>query len=189
LTEEDEAEGRPKAVTVIGRLWMVLAVFCLCKALVNLAVWKVLEPDAPSLFGDVAAQAPGVPFLRPLLAHLTALMTAQALWWAFVGIAAFGLLRIRPWARLAIQGVCSALLVYVCAVAFGVFWSVVSPTLPARGAGAIAFGTSHRMLALVGGLTVVAAASAGLIWMIVLLRTPRVRAAFRAGQGDLGPVG
>jgi hypothetical protein len=189
LTEEDETEGRPRAVTVIGRLWLVVAVFCLGKALVNLAVWKVLEPDAPSLFGDVAAQAPGLPFLRPLLGHLAALLTAQALWWTFVGIAAFGLLRLRLWARVAIQGVCSALLVYDCAVAFGVFWGAVSPTSPARGAGAIAFGTSYRTLALVGGLTVWAAVSAGLIWMIVLLRTPRVRAAFRPGQGDLGPIG
>jgi hypothetical protein len=166
---------------------MVLAVFGVCKALVNLAVWKVLEPDAPSLFGDVAAQAPGLPFLRPLLAHLTALMTAQALWWAFVGIAAFGLLRLRPWARVATQGVCWALLVY--AAGYGVFWGAVWPTLPARGTGAIAFGTSYRTLALVGGLVACAAVSAGLIWMIVLLRTPRVRFAFRAGQGDLGPVG
>ena len=189
MTEEDEGQGRPRAVTVIGRLWLVLAVLSLCKALVNLAVWKVLEPDAPSLFGDVAAQAPGLPFLRPLLAHLTALMTAQALWWAFVGIAAFGLLRLRPWARVAIQGVCWAILVYVSAVGFGVFWGTISRTLPVRGAGAVAFGTSYRTLALIGGTIAYAAASAGLIWMIVLLRTPRVRAAFRAGQGDLGPVG
>ena len=187
MPEPEEGAGRPRAVTVIGRLWLVVAVLSFCKALVNLAVWKVLQPDAPSLFGDVVAQSQRFWLLRPLFAHLTTLMTAQALWWAAVGVSAFALLRLRLWARVAIQGVCWALLVY--AAGFEVFWAVVWPTLPARGAGAVAFGASYRTLAQVGGLTACAAVSAGLIWMIVLLRRPRVRAAFRAGQVDSAPVG
>ena len=180
MPEEEGVAERPRAVTVIGRLWLVVAVFSLGKALVNLAVWKALEPDAPSLFRDVAAQSPRDWLVRPLLEHLTAFMTAQALWWTFVGIAAFGLLRLRPWARVAIQGVCGVLLVY--SVGFGVFWGAVWPNLPARGAGATAFGISYRTLALAGGLTACAAVATGLITMIVLLRTPRVRAAFDRGR-------
>ena len=175
--EEEEGAGRPRPVTIIGRLWLVLAVLFLCKALVNLAIWRVLQPDAPSLIGDAMAAAPRLWFMRPLLSHIAAVMTVQALWWVFVGLAAFGLLRLRPWARVAIQGVCGFLLVY--AMGFEVFWAVVWPTLPVRRAGAIAFGTSYRTLALLAGLTLCAAISAGLIWMIVLLRGPRVRAAFR----------
>jgi hypothetical protein len=185
--EVEEGAERPKAVTVIGRLWLVVAVLLLGKALVNLAVWKVLQPDAPSFIGDALAQTPSFGFLRPLLAHITAVMTVQALWWTFVGIAAFGLLRLRPWARVAILGVCCFQLVY--SLGFEVFWAVVWPNLPARGAGALALGTSYRSLALVAGLTACAVMSAGLIWMIVLLRGPRVRAAFRNGQLDSRPVG
>jgi len=172
---EEDAE-RPRAVTVIGRLWLIVAVLLLSKALVNLAVWTVLKPDAPSIIKDALAQTPRFGLVRPLFAHLTAVMMLQALWWIFVGIAAFALLRLRPWARVAIQGVCGFLLVY--SVAFEIFWAAVWPTLPAVSAGATPLGAPYRTAALVGGLTVGAAAAAGLIWMIVLLRGPRVRAAF-----------
>jgi hypothetical protein len=185
--EEQEGAGRPKAVTIIGRLWLVLAVLLLCKALVNMAIWKVLQPEAPSFIGDALAQTASFRFMRPLLTHITAVITAQALWWTFVGVAAFGLLRLRPWARVAIQGVCGFLLVY--ATGFEVFWAVVWPTLPVRRATVVALGTSYQTLALVAGLTVCAAMSAGLIWMIVLLRGSKVRAAFRNGRVDSGPVG
>jgi hypothetical protein len=185
--EEQEGAGRPKAVTIIGRLWLVVAVLLLCKALVNLAVWKALQPDVSNFVGDALAETPSFRFVRPVLTHITAVISMQALWWTFVGIAAFALLRLRPWARVAIQGVCGFLLVY--ATGFEVFWAVVWPTLPVRRATAVAFGTSYRTLALVAGLTVCLAMSAGLIWMIVLLRGPGVRAAFRTGRVDSGPVG
>jgi hypothetical protein len=178
--EEEEGAERPRAVTVIGRLWLIVAVLLLGKALVNLAVWTVLKPDAPSFIKDALAQTPRFRLVRPLFAHLTTVMMTQALWWIFVGIAAFALLGLRPWARVAIQWVCYFLLVY--SVAFEIFWAAVWPTLPAGSAGAMTLEASYRTVALVAGLTVGAAAAAGLIWMIVLLRGPRVRAAFGAGR-------
>ena len=177
--EEEEDAERPRAVTVIGRLWIVVAVLLVGKALVNLAVWTVLKPDAPSFIRDTLAQTPRFRLVQPLFAHLTAVMMLQALWWIFVGIAAFALLRLRPWARVAIQGVCWFLLVY--SVAFEIFWTAVWPTLPA-GPGAMPLGASYRTVALVAGLTVGAAAVAGLIGMIFLLRGPRVRAAFGSSR-------
>ena len=174
--EEEEGAERPRAVTVIGRLWLVVAVLLLGKALVNLAIWTVLKPDAPSFIRDALAQTPRFRLLQPLFAHLTVVMLLQALWWAFVGVAAFALLRLRPWARVTIQGVCWLVLVY--SMAFEIFWAAVWPTLPAGSAGAMPLGASYRTVALIAGLTVGAAGCAGLIWMIVLLRGPRVRAAF-----------
>ncbi len=175
-SEEGEGTERPRPVTIIGRLWLVLAVVFLCKAVVNLAIWTVLKPDAPGLIGEALANAPPLSFMRPLLSHITAVMTVQALWWIFVGVAAFALLRLRPWARLAMQGVCGFLLVYF--LGFEIFLAAVWPNLPARSAGALALGASYRSLALVAGLTACAAVCAGLIWMIVLLRGPGVRDAF-----------
>jgi hypothetical protein len=174
--EEADGAERPRAVTIIGRLWLVLAVLLFCKAVVNLAIWKVLQPDAPSLIGDALANAPKLSFLRPILSHITAVIAVQALWWIFVGAAALGLLRLRPWARLAMQGVCGFLLLYF--LGFEMFWALVWPNLPSGSARGVALGVSSRLVALVAGLTVCAAASAGLIWIIVLLRRPRVRAAF-----------
>jgi len=182
--EEADGAERPRAVTIIGRLWLILAVLLFCKAVVNLAVWKVLQPDAPSLVRDALANAPKLSFLRPLLSHITAVMTVQALWWVFVGVAAVGLLRLRPWARVAMQGVCGFLLVYFLGIEM--FWALVWPNLPSGNARGVALGASSRAVALVAGLTVCAAASAGLIWMIVLLRGPRVRAAFAAEPAKAG---
>ena len=178
--EETEGAERPKAVTIIGRLWLVLAVLFFCKAVVNLAIWMVLKPDAPNLVREALANAPKLSFARPLLSHITAVITAQALWWVFVGVAAVGLLRLRPWARLAIQGVCGLLLVYLLGAE--TFWAAVWPTLPSQNARVVALGTSYRALALVAALSAGAAVGAGLIWMIFLLRGPRVRAAFRSSQ-------
>jgi hypothetical protein len=39
----EEGPERPKAVTIIGRVWLVVAVLSLCRVLVNLTVWKVLH--------------------------------------------------------------------------------------------------------------------------------------------------
>jgi hypothetical protein len=178
LPEQNIGTERPRAVTIIGRLSLVVAVFGLCKNLVNLAIWKTLEPDAPSLFRNALAETPR--FLHLLLAHAGALMTVQALWWAFVVIAAIGLLRLRPWARVAFQGICWAVLAY--ATLFGIFWTAVWPTLPARGASAPAApAESYRVIGLVFGLTTSAAVAAGLITMIALLRRPKVREAFDRG--------
>ena len=186
LPEEEEGADRPKAVTIIGRLWLVVAVFGLCKAIVNLAIWKVIQPDAPSLFGDIAARSP-LPFLRPLLGHLTALMTAQALWWAFVGVAAIGLLRLRPWGRLAMEAIGWALLAYT--VGFVVLWTSVWPTLPARTGSAPVFAAvSNRVAGLAVALAACAVLAGASITMIVLLRKPRVREAFARAR-DLQRVG
>jgi hypothetical protein len=92
----EEGPERPKTVTIIGRVWLVVAVLSLCRVLVNLAVWKVLQPEAPSLFGSIVAQSPRHWLLRPLFERLTALMAVQALWWLAVGLSAVQLLRLRP---------------------------------------------------------------------------------------------
>ena len=179
LPEEGEGTERPRSVTVLGWLWLVVAVFGLGKALVNLAVWKVLEPAAPSLFGNLADRVPRLPFLRPLLSHLTLVISAQALWWAAVVVAAIGLLRLRRWARVTIQGVCWALLAYI--LGFAVFWATLWPEVPVRGASAASPAT-FRAGEFAGLLAVSAFVGAALITMIVLLRSRKVREAFARGR-------
>jgi hypothetical protein len=104
-------------------------------------------------------------------------MTAQALWWAAVGFSAFLLLRLRPWARAAIQGVCWVLLAY--AAVFGVFWAKLWITMPAQSAAAAPGAYQYRTIALAGGLAACAAVATGLVAMIVSLRGAAVRLAFR----------
>ena len=47
-----EESPRPKAVTVIGWLWLVLGVLFLFRTLVNMVIWRMLKPD---LLGFLAA--------------------------------------------------------------------------------------------------------------------------------------
>ena len=176
MLPEEEPE-RPKAVTIIGRVWLVVAVLSLCRVLVNLAVWTVLQPDAPSLLGGLVAQSPRHWLLRPLFEHLAALMAAQALWWAAVGLSAVGLLRLKSWARPAIEGACWIVLAY--AAVFGVFWAKLWITMPAQSAAAASGAHQYRMIALAGGLAACAAVAIGLVAMIGSLRSAAVRLAFR----------
>jgi hypothetical protein len=171
---EIEEPLRPRAVTVIGWLWLVGAFLFLVRALVNLVVWKILEPDMPSILaldGQAAAQ---LRFLRPVFEHLTALQTAEAILSAAVIVLSYELLRLREWARVGLLAVCWLVLVYVAV--FGSFWFwlwrriVAAPQSPAG---------SFERIGLVAGLAVCLAAAAGLAVMIALLRGSRVRAAFR----------
>lgn len=174
---ESEPE-RPRAVTIIGWVWVVVAVVSLCRALVNLAVWSVLEPAAPSLFGNVLSQTPNLWLVRPLLDHMKLMMSLQAVWWIAVGVSAFGLLRLRPWARVAMQGVAWALLAYT--LLFAIFWLTIFRAIPGPGAGGPQFsGSAHRTLILVGGLAACALIAAALVTMIRPLRSAAVRQAFR----------
>jgi hypothetical protein len=94
-----------------------------------------------------------------------------------VGISAVQLLRLRPWARPAIQGVCGLLLLY--AALFAVYWANLWLTMPAQGAASAPVAHQYRTLALAGGLAVCAAIAAGLVAMIVSLHSAAVRSAFR----------
>lgn len=167
LPEEDVE--RPKAVTVIGWIWLVLAVLWLFRSLVNLVVWKVIQPAAPTLFGVVGTRSPQTWFLRPLFEHLTMVMTLQAIISFAVGVSAWQFLRLRPWARVAVQTVCWIVIAYV--TAFAILWTMVwtraagePETLPTSG--------------FVAGLVICLALAAGPAVMISLLRSSRVRDAF-----------
>ncbi len=137
----------------------------------------MLQPEAPGLFGGLVARSPRHWLLGPLFEHLTALMAAQAFWWAAVGISAVELLRLKPWARPAIEGVGWVLLVY--ATAFGVFWARLWLAAPTPGFSPLPPHGSYRAIALASGLAACAAIAAALAVMIVFLRRAAVRLAFQ----------
>jgi hypothetical protein len=177
MTTEAEFE-RPRAVTIIGRIWLVLAVILAAKSLLDLVVWRVLRPVLPLLV-QLGGQAPPSRIFDPLLAHLTEIKLAQALAWTAVAVAAFNFLRLRRWARVAVQAVSWIGLAYVACV--GVVWAAAYSRIPA--AEVVAHSSAppaHRTLLLLGGLLVCVVLIAGLIATIVLLRSADVRRAFAA---------
>jgi hypothetical protein len=175
MTTEPEFE-RPRAVTIIGRIWLVVAVILAAKSLLDLVVWKVLQPVLPLLV-QLGGQAAPSRIFDPLLAHLTEIKLAQALAWTAVAVAAFYFLRLRRWARVAVQAICWIGLAYVSCV--GVVWAAAYSRIPA--AGVVAHSSApatHRTLLLLGGLLVCVVLIAGLIATIVLLRSTDVGRAF-----------
>jgi hypothetical protein len=175
MTTEPDSE-RPRAVTIIGRVLLVLAVILVAKSLLDLVVWKVLQPAVPLLV-QLGGQAPPSRIFDPLLAHLTEIKLAQALGWTAVAVAAFYFLRLRRWARVAVQAICWIGLAYVSCV--GVVWAAAYSRIPAAGVAAHSSALpAHRTLLFLGGLLVCAVLIAGLTATIVLLRSADVRRAF-----------
>jgi hypothetical protein len=87
---------RPRFVSAAGWTGVILGAVVALKSLVEIAVWKIVEPAMPALLG--AAPRPGaeVPFARMIYAHLTAIKLAEAAFWAFAAIASGALLLLRP---------------------------------------------------------------------------------------------
>ena len=126
---------RPRAVTVIGRIWLVLAVLLVLRATGNLIVWAVLRPA--------------------------------------VAFCAWGLLRLRSWARPAVQTISGLALGYF--VCFGLLWTWAWMRAPAESA---ARAHANPGLLLAAGLTLSLILAAGFATMIASLQSRRVRETF-----------
>jgi hypothetical protein len=172
-----EEAKRPRSVTLIGWVWLIFAIVAALKSAVSLIVWKVIQPAVPALIGDAAAQSPRLSFLRPLFAYMTELTIIRIVVWIGIAAAAVALLRLRPWARVAIQAVCATALVYVAG--FTVLWGLSFGILQKDPPAGPSVPGSYRTIGLALGLGICLAAAAGLVTIIALLRKPETRAAFR----------
>ncbi len=179
MTPSDPPE-RPRAVSVIGWTGLVIAAFFVARALIDLVIWRVLRPAIPALLETSLGRNPAPPYLRPLLEHLTELKVAQAIFWSIVGASAIGLLRLRPWARVAMQAACGVLACYCAVVAF--FWISAWNRIPAEGPHPGALSGSHRAILFSAALAVCLLFGSGLAGVAVLLRSARVKDAFPAGS-------
>ncbi len=159
---------RPRAVTVIAWIWLVLAAISFFKTIVNFIFWVALQPAIPSLVAMAAREDPTTRYLNPLFAHYDFVLAVQALLAAAVGISAYFLLRMRPWARVAIQTACWLGLVYIAC--FSAFWLfIMSRAAAARPRGQVPTSV---------GILICAALAASLAVMIGMLRSRGLRAAF-----------
>jgi hypothetical protein len=182
MSEPDD-RLRPRSVTVIGWLWLIVGVLVLCRTVVNIVVWEILKPDLLSFlesFGEVPERQQR--FLRPLFEHLTTIQAWEAIFSAAVILIAFQLLRLRSWARAAMEAVCWIVLVLVGL--FGVFWVWLC-----GGVAAASPSPSARSLETIGlplGLAVCLGAAVGLAVTIARLRSSRVRRAFGSSPPAAG---
>jgi hypothetical protein len=176
---EEESE-RPKAVTVIGWIWLVAAGLYFLRSVVDLVMWRALQPAAPALFREVERRDPEMRLLRPMFEHLTAIKIGQLVAGATVVLLASQFLRLRPRARVAIQVVCWIVLCYV--LAFAALWVRIWTRALELAPDDPRFAGSHGRIALVAGLAMSGALSVGLVLMIRSLRSARMRAAFGSSR-------
>jgi uncharacterized membrane protein len=168
-----QSSERPRAVTVIGRIWLVLAVLSVLRATGNLIVWTVLRPAVPSLIDALNDRDPRTLFLRPIFEHFVVVNVLVLLASLAVAFCAWGLLRLRSWARPAVQTVSGLSLAYV--VCFGLLWAWAWMRVPAESA---ASAHANPGLLLVAGLILSLILAAGFAAMIVSLQSRRVRETF-----------
>lgn len=113
--EAAAAPGRPRVVTLVGWVWLVLGAVRSVESLVGLLIWKIGGIERmPSLRFRMEGMRVRILGLEILMQHAVAIMLAQIVVGVAVAWAAFQLLKMKPWARKAIQA----------AAAFGILLSL-----------------------------------------------------------------
>ena len=168
---------RPRAVTAIGRIWLVAGIFLFLVAAVDLIFWVVLRPAMPTILDYASRREPGMRFLSPYFRYYATIKSLEALFSAAVVFSAYSFLKLRGWARGALEAASWLYLAYItvfASLSFAVWRraSLDPATVAAH---------PNAGQRLVGGLAIGILLVAGLVWMIVLLRGRKVRAAFAAG--------
>jgi hypothetical protein len=179
---ESVPSERPRAVTVIGWTFLVLS---LLRFLVDLAGWlawrfggvpDVLKAFPPPWSGDPQSPLHG---LDATFRHLGEVVALQGLAAACVAVVSYQLLRLRPWARVAMEVVCGVGL--AATVAFATFFVTAWAQTDAaarRSAGGARF--ERWAVPSVVAVTLVIGGLLGLtVW---LLRRPDVRRAFQTAR-------
>ena len=172
--DEPEEPTRPRAVTVIGRIWLVAAIVIFLLAVVDFIIWAVLRPALPTLIEFASRRDPRLKFLAPFVGYYAAAKAIEAVFAAAAGVSAYHFLRLRSWARAALEAASWIYLLYLCGFAYFSYriWrrATFDPSFAADAR------YSPERFARAAGVEVLFVA--GLVTMIVFLRSRKLRSAF-----------
>jgi len=168
---------RPRAVTVVGWIWLVAATFRFLNGILGLAVWKVggLDRGLPFL-----ALRSGMPKVRILgldlmMRHAAGILVLQVVLAAVLGYAAFELLRQKPWARRIVETASWLGIAVMAGVGAFVYASTAQVALESPEAA-----SEIRAAGIAAGIFVALLGAVFFGGTIFLLRRPDVRRAFEA---------
>ena len=171
--DEPGEPSRPRIVTVIGRIWLGIGIFALSIAVVDLIFWVSLGPAMPTVLGYAESKEPALRFMRPYFEHYAAIKSIEAIFAAFVTFSAWKFLKLRAWARPALETASWIYLLYFLAfLCVSYTFRLHGPIRRAAASDPMAMGR------IVGGFGLGLLLIGAVIWMIVLLRGKKVRAAF-----------
>ncbi len=160
---------RPRIVTVIGWVWLVVGAQRCAVGLLGLLVWKV--GGARDLVPFVASHAPVA--IDASVRYATEIMVAQTLAAGFLAYAAFELLRLKRWAKTTIE--VASWIGVALSVGTGVF---VYATTARVAAATPEAAETIRIVGVAAGLGVAVVGAVLFAATIFLLRRPAVAAAF-----------
>jgi hypothetical protein len=172
----DPRAERPTAVTVIGGVWLAAGLLRFLSSLTALLLWRA--GGLKEMFGspNPLSGLPASRILNVVFRYFGVGVSVQAAAGLVVAFCAYGLLRLRPWARPVIEALCWLGLTWiVCFTAvWAIFWTRLSDTAAAAANNPLLGRLALGAALVVGGALAVAFAA-----MIRALRRPFVRAAFR----------
>ena len=180
MSTAPEPAERPREISVIAWLTLVSSALLAAKALIDLVVWKAMGPAVPRLLGITGDPSANLRYVRMIVGHMTEIKLGQAILWMAIGGIAIGLLRLRNWARAAMQVVGVAMLLYFAGILIA--WAFAWNAPPPANSSVPPLSEASRMTLMAGGAAVLIFFGAVVVWMIVILRRPRIRAAFDKTQ-------
>ena len=171
--------SRPTAITVIGWLTVGVGAASVLSALGALLVTSAMPPFAPE------PETSGIYFPSWPFEHMVALSICQIVVAAIAVISGAGLLRLRAWARAAVEALAWASLVGL--VVFGVVWLRTATSMTAhipKDSGMPNFGP----LFVAGGVVTMIMFVIPTLVVIRALRSAPVRAAVQGRPSDATPA-
>ncbi len=170
---------RPRAVTIVGWIWLVAAALRFVNGLLGLLVWRVggLDRGLPFLAlrsGELKLRILG---LDRMMRHATWILALQVLVAAALGYAAFELLRQRGWARSVVVAASWIGIAVMAGVGAYVYASTMQVALESPEAA-----SEIRMAGIAAGVFVALLGALFFGGTIFLLRRPDVRRAFSAAS-------
>ena len=163
--------GRPSGVTITALLWIILGAFSFLSGFLGGVAVLVLERDSTIMFYPETSP---VLWIMDLLFRYFAAGAAIQMFFSVLAIwAAIGLLRLKSWARSAIELLCWFL--FFWCVCFGVFWVYLWTYTATRGASVPML--FLELLGAIVGFGIAGLTSAPLLIMIRYLRSDEVHTA------------
>lgn len=170
-----ELSERPKAVTVIGWVFLVASLLYVLRSALNLIILEILQATAPELLLRLAVLSrPWVP--EWLLRNTGAIYAGQVAFSIAVAYCAWGFLALKPWARRFLQVICLVLLAFDAG--FAVFWLGLWTGAGGGRVAALPSTASRHGQILYSGLLVLATWAVLLGLALFFLQSAAVRGAF-----------